>query len=121
MQINLYFLYFVLVFILAYPFIKKYLLKEKMQQVSNNEQKPITKFDKNKCSKECCNFTQWPAPHMPKLNNNYIPTNLNCNGGEGGGCLCVSKDNYEYLSKRARNNTYCEKTKEQPTFKCNLV
>ena len=41
-------------------------LKEKMETVTNDN-KPITKLDKNKCSKDCCAFTQWPSPHMPKM------------------------------------------------------
>ena len=26
----------------------------------------IVKLDTNKCSRDCCLHTQWPAPHMPK-------------------------------------------------------
>lgn len=63
------------------------------------------KIDTNICSKQCCKFTQWPIPFNTKnpiINNetlnNFIPSNLSCNRGENGGCVCLTKDNFDYLS-----------------------
>lgn len=66
------------------------------------------KLDQNMCSIHCCKHVQWPVPFNtndpnanPDLFKNYIGTNLSCNNGPtGGGCLCVTKENYEYLSNR---------------------
>jgi hypothetical protein len=71
---------------------------------SNND----NKIDKNMCSIHCCKHVQWPVlfntndPNVkPDLFKNYIGSNLSCNNGPtGGGCVCVTKENYEYLSNR---------------------
>ena len=72
----------------------------------------IQKIDENICSKQCCKFVQWPVPHDVKVGDipeeqlkNYIPSNLSCNYGSnnGGGCLCITKDNFDYLSQRGGN------------------
>jgi hypothetical protein len=70
----------------------------------------IKKLDKNRCSKQCCKHVQWPVPHDAKTKEipdkeleNYIGTNLSCNFGEGSGCLCVTKDDFNYLSNRGSN------------------
>ena len=42
--------------------------------------KNITKIDRNICSKECCNFTQWESLHMQKnIPDGYYGSNLMCN------------------------------------------
>ena len=68
----------------------------------------IRKLDQNICSTQCCKHTQWPVPFNtndpnvdPNLFKDYIGTNLSCNNGpNGGGCLCVNKKDYDYLSNR---------------------
>lgn len=73
---------------------------------SNSE---IIKIDQNACSKQCCNHVQWPVPFNtknPRLNssqeNDFIPSNLSCNRGEGGGCVCLSKKQFNYLSNHGQ-------------------
>ncbi len=72
---------------------------------------PIVKLDKNMCSKQCCKFSQWPVPHdlnekqIPEDQlKNYIGSNMSCNFGNGSGCLCVSKDDFNYLANRGGNS-----------------
>lgn len=82
---------------------------EKMSSLIEEKRNSILKMDTKKCSKECCLHTQWPAPHMPeKKSDKYIGTNFMCNNGNGGGCLCVTKQDKEYLSKRGLNYETCE-------------
>lgn len=89
-------------------------LKEGFDNKPNNE---IRKLDRNICSKQCCNHSQWPVPHDAKTGpipkdklNNYIGTNLSCNFGDGSGCLCVTKDDFNYLANRGGNsgNNMCK-------------
>jgi hypothetical protein len=35
---------------------------------------------------------------------NYIGSNMSCNFGNGSGCLCVSKDDFNYLAERGGNS-----------------
>jgi hypothetical protein len=71
----------------------------------------IAKIDQNICSTQCCKHIQWPVPFNtndpnvdPNLFKDYIGTNFSCNNGPtGGGCLCVSKKDYEYLSNHGLN------------------
>ena len=65
----------------------------------------IKKLDLNKCSKQCCGQTQWPLPQELRTKDmtdeeakKYVPTNFSCNLGSGSGCLCVSKDDFNYLA-----------------------
>ena len=80
-------------------------LKEDFQNLN------FPRLDQNICSKQCCKFTQWELPFNtvdPKIKiddlKDYIGTNLSCNGStSGGGCLCVKKSEYDYLSNRGQN------------------
>ena len=92
------------------------------QQVNNiltdiiNSSQPVSeyqnnlpKIDQNICSKQCCKFTQWPVPFNTKnpiikdsILNNFIPSNFACNGGENGGCVCLTKNDYNYLSEHGQ-------------------
>lgn len=76
-----------------------------------NEPDEIRKLDKNICSKQCCNHSQWAVPDdaksgpIPKEKlNDYIGSNFSCNFGEGSGCLCVTKDDFNYLANRGGNS-----------------
>ena len=84
-------------------------LKEKLENIFNNEPKFL--FN-NKCARSCCINSGWPYPNelLEKDINkeelkNYIPTNYSCGLGSNinGGCLCVTKDDFDYLSKRGGN------------------
>ena len=75
----------------------------------NNKDK--TKIYENSCSRECCKFSQWPLPPeltekklLKESTDDYIGSNMSCNGGDKGGCLCFSKDDYNYISQRGGNN-----------------
>jgi hypothetical protein len=95
----------ILFFIFVMPVIDSTNTKEKLTNIDT-----ITKIDKNICSKQCCKHAQWPVPHDMKSNDipeeqlsNYVGTNFSCNFGEGSGCLCVTKDEFNYLSGRGGN------------------
>jgi hypothetical protein len=69
----------------------------------------LKKFDLNQCSKDCCRHVQWPVPKEVRPKNvsdeykNVIGSNLTCNLGSGSGCLCVTKDDFNYLASRSAN------------------
>jgi hypothetical protein len=82
-------------------------LKEALENVGHGP-----KLDTNKCARSCCVNSGWPLPEelkpkdlSPEELANYIPTNFSCNLGSntGGGCVCVTKDDYKYLSSRGTN------------------
>jgi hypothetical protein len=87
------------------PYLDKQNNKEQIDNFSN-----LIKIDQNICSPQCCKHTQWPVSFNtidPNIDQNlfkdYIGSNLSCNNGPtGGGCLCVTKKDYEYLSKRGQ-------------------
>jgi len=90
---------------------------KKLKEKFENGTSTIQKLDLNMCSKQCCNHNQWPVPHdikqgpIPKDKlKNYIGSNLTCNYGKGSGCLCVTKDDFNYLADRAgnSNNKMCK-------------
>jgi len=66
-------------------------------------------IDQNICSKQCCKFTQWPVPFNTKDPNfndsdNYIGSNFTCNNGKGGGCVCYTKKDNDYLSNHGQSS-----------------
>ena len=83
-------------------------LKEQYETFNNDIIKidnSIDKFDTKSCSKQCCKHIQWPIPFNTTDPNNkdlykdYIGSNFSCNlGPTGSGCLCLKKEDYEYLS-----------------------
>lgn len=89
----------------------------KIKEKFANNSGEIKKLDRNICSKQCCNHSQWPVPHDAKSGpipkdklKDYIGTNMSCNFGEGSGCLCVTKDDFNYLANRGGNsgNNMCK-------------
>ena len=89
---------------------------------------PITKIDINKCSKNCCKFTQWPIKFELSANSRnlisdnkpintntnedtsqYIGTNYSCNFGQGSGCLCMTKEDLSIIENRGSNTNMCNK------------
>lgn len=100
-------------FLFIMPMLEECYKNEKKEIVEKLENVMIPlRIDTNKCSRSCCVNSGWPYPK--ELNekdmssdelNNYIPTNLSCNFGSnnGGGCVCVKKEDYEILGSRAGN------------------
>jgi hypothetical protein len=108
---NMY-LYIIIVVIVFFVFVLPMIDKQNKKEMFEIYESfsDIVKVDANKCSKQCCKFTQWPVPFNtsdPKVDNSefdkYIPSNLNCNNGSGGGCVCITKDDYQYLSDKGNN------------------
>lgn len=71
---------------------------------------PIKKLDQNKCSRQCCGQSQWQLPEALKSKDmtdeeakNYVPSNFFCNLGSGSGCLCLTKDDFNYLASHGSN------------------
>ena len=74
------------------------------------EVNPIKRLDQNKCSIKCCGQTQWPLPEELRSKDmtdeeakGYVPSNFFCNLGSGSGCLCVKKDDFNYLVSHGSN------------------
>lgn len=70
------------------------------------------KLDKNMCSIDCCG-TQWPVSFATKRDDRvnpddkgdkFVPTNYTCSGLRGRGCLCATKQQYEFLMNRGNNS-----------------
>jgi len=84
-------------------------LKENLENIFTGEPKFLFS---NKCSRSCCINSGWPYPPevletdiSAKELKNYVPTNFSCSLGSNlnGGCLCTTKQDLEYLSKRGGN------------------
>ncbi len=85
-------------------------IKNSQPVPETNKNTDIPKIDERICSKQCCKFIQWPVPFNTKnpivsddVLQNFIPSNFACNGGENGGCVCLTKDDYNYLSEHGQN------------------
>jgi hypothetical protein len=83
-------------------------VKENLVDVKNEN---ANKLDQFMCSKQCCKFAQWPVPkelHEHTIPDdkliNYIGSNFSCTGGDKSGCLCITKDESQYLSQRGGNS-----------------
>lgn len=99
-------------FLIIMPYLDEENRKDQIDNFSNLLiDNPIRKIDQNICSTQCCKHIQWPLPFNttdpnvdPNLFKDYIGSNLSCNNGStGGGCVCVNKKDYEYLSKNGNN------------------
>ena len=78
----------------------------KENMTNENENNVNHKIDTNICSRSCCKHVQYPVPHMNNRRNvidDNIGSNLMCNGGNGGGCVCLKDEDMTYLSRRGRN------------------
>ena len=84
-------------------------LKENLENIFSGEPKFLFS---NKCARSCCINSGWPYP--PELLEKdisaeelkkYIPTNFSCGLGSNlnVGCLCTTKEDLDYLSKRGGN------------------
>lgn len=70
------------------------------------------KLDTNMCSKDCCDPNLWPVSFDTKrdprikpgdIGNKFIPSNLTCSGINGRGCVCVTRDQHNMISRRGYN------------------
>ena len=102
----------ILFYIFIMPSIEKCYNEETKQLVEKLENIMDIKVDTNKCSKSCCINSGWPLPKELQPTDmtsdeltKYIPTNFSCNLGSdnGGGCVCVTKNDYEILGNRGNN------------------
>ena len=104
-----------LFYFIVMPLIEKYYYKEKedfYEKLSNTMNN--NNIDNNKCSRSCCliNKNNWAVPNeligtdksiSPEELKKYIPSNLNCNGGSGGGCVCITNDDYVNVNTHGGN------------------
>tara|TARA_B110000908_G_C10263987_1_gene461853 strand:+ start:4781 stop:5122 length:342 start_codon:yes stop_codon:yes gene_type:complete len=94
----------VVFFVFVMPILETKFSNDK-EQFSNCLKKYLisvpNKIDTLPCSRSCCNHIQWPVPHMKK--NKNLATNMMCNGGNGSGCVCMKKKNFNNLSNRSGN------------------
>ena len=103
----------VIFFVVIMPLVEKCYNDEKNELVEKLENiMGSVKIDTNKCSRACCVNSGWELPAdlkakdmSPEEIKKYIPTNFSCNLGSnnGGGCVCVTKPDYDVLSARGSN------------------
>jgi hypothetical protein len=105
----------VVFFIFIMPMLDKKrdnMTKNIIENIENSSFNFIKGIDNNMCSKQCCKHTQWPVPHDIKTKDmsdedaaKMIGSNMTCNYGKGSGCVCFTKDNFNYLADRAGNSS----------------
>ena len=94
----------VVFFVFVMPMLEKSSAESKEDFANSMKQYMVpvkSKVDTLKCSTSCCNWTQWPVPHMKKSDS--LATNLMCNRGDGSGCVCAKKEDLDFLGKRGGN------------------
>ena len=98
----------VVFFVLVMPSIDSTKIKENLADIAA-KYNPMVKIDKNLCSRDCCKHVQWPVAHDKKSidTKDYIGSNMSCNFGSGSGCVCVTKNDFDYLSTRGNNTGKC--------------
>ena len=116
--ISLIFIFFIYPKVIKKTNNEKFENDSKVMEIINNKcsydvpirQNYFPRIDKNICSKQCCKHIQWPVPFNTKnpivsddTLKNFIPSNLSCNGGENGGCVCLTKDDFNYLANHGQN------------------
>lgn len=86
---------------------------EHLANLFDAEPDQIKKLDQNKCSRQCCGQAQWTLPEELRSKDmteeeakKYIPSNFSCNLGNGSGCLCITKDDFNYLASHGSNIQY---------------
>lgn len=96
-------------FLVIMPMIEKRNKKDKEEFTSKIDTSVYTidenrKIDTKECSRDCCKHVQWKVPHMPEsTKEKVVGSNLMCNHGVGGGCVCVEKQDLDFLSVRGGN------------------
>ena len=82
--------------------------EDKVREKFNNNLPPSLKVDTAMCSANCCG-SQYPVSFDVKEDDRlvdgkvYVPTNFTCTGHHGTGCLCISKEQRDYLAERGDN------------------
>ena len=85
--------------------VSKNIIKENLDnnnKITNSEYNKF-KLDLQPCSYNCCKHIQWPLPKeldKNNPNNDYISSNFFCNNGKGSGCVCLNKNNLNFLSNK---------------------
>jgi hypothetical protein len=111
-------------FILILPVLNNRCEKELQENLDNvvggasNSPQASRRLDLNKCSRQCCKQTQWQLPGALQATGpipqeelkNYIGSNFSCSGDSTGpsgesGCVCFTKDDFNYLRDHAGNGT----------------
>ena len=90
-------LFLLLLTLIYYMFCAKNMREN--EQFTDDEIKKNISIDKLPCSRKCCAYNQWPVDFF-EHDKNAIPTNLMCNGGDGGGCVCLTKEALKILKNR---------------------
>lgn len=91
--------------VIVYSYVLPSLVKE-TEKMAPLKDEGILKVDTNMCSRDCCKHSQWPVPFGEEgedVGEGNVSSNLMCNGGSGGGCVCLKKEDKTYLSERAGN------------------
>lgn len=97
-------------FVFIMPLIKATCDRD-IDSFTGNLDDKLVKLDTRKCSPQCCKFSQWPLPPALRAKgpikqeelDTYIGSNFSCGWGEGGGCVCMTKDDFDYLGDHAGN------------------
>ena len=107
--------FIIIFYIIIMPIIEETHNIETKEIIDKLENVSFIKIDTKKCSKSCCINSGWPLPKELQSNDissdelaNYIPNNFSCSVGSntsGGGCVCVSKDDHEFLGYRGNNGS----------------
>lgn len=86
--------------------------KNIIENIENSNFNFIKGIDNNVCSKQCCKHTQWPVPNAmvtkdmsDEVASKMIGSNFSCNWGKGSGCVCFTKNDFNYLADRGGNST----------------
>lgn len=80
---------------------------DEIRENFNNKLNDFHKIDTNICSANCCG-SQYPVSFDVKederlIEGKYIPTNYTCTGQHGTGCVCITKEQRDYLAERGEN------------------
>jgi len=91
----------IIFFVVVMPFLDNL---EKLENLENTNNENV--LDNKECSQSCCKFNQWLPPELqnndPKYKD-YIGSNMSCNNGSGGGCVCMKQSDLDTLSARDGN------------------
>ena len=115
----------IITFFYIYPNILKENIEEKFEidnrftlpifidndnKIETKKNNSLVKLDQNICSKQCCKFVQWPVSFNTRnplvkdeILDKFIPSNFACNGGANGGCVCLTKNDYNYLANHGQS------------------
>ena len=90
-----------IIFFMNLPAVEKKFKNDVDKIHDNIEKMTNTYFHNLKCSKDCCNHTQYLPKelHNKSKDPKYIGSNLTCDSG----CLCVEKKDMDILTNRGSN------------------